>query len=79
MLGPGPTDPVRAGLLPTVRRAERSARLLLIRTAQRRGEGWVYGVGSGIVWDSVAAAELAELRLKLGAFLTGPRRGSRRR
>lgn len=41
---------------------------LLIRTAQRRGEAWTYGVGSGITWDSVPEAELDEVRLKLGAL-----------
>jgi anthranilate/para-aminobenzoate synthase component I len=42
---------------------------LLIRTAQRIGpEAWVYGVGSGITWDSVGEAELAEIHLKLGAL-----------
>lgn len=46
--------------------AVRSA--LLIRTAERRGDGWVYGVGSGITWDSDAQAELEEVRLKLGAL-----------
>lgn len=41
---------------------------LLIRTAERRGAGWTYGVGSGITWDSVPEDELAEVRLKLGAL-----------
>jgi anthranilate/para-aminobenzoate synthase component I len=42
---------------------------LLIRTAQREaGGGWTYGVGGGITWDSDPAAELAEVRLKLGAL-----------
>jgi para-aminobenzoate synthetase len=49
---------------------------LLIRTAARTGaaaagggdEGWIYGVGGGIVIDSDAAAELAEARLKLEAL-----------
>lgn len=41
---------------------------LLIRTAERRGEAWSYGVGSGITWDSVPEDELAEVRLKLGAL-----------
>jgi len=41
---------------------------VLIRTAQRTPGGWVYGVGGGIVWDSDAAAELEESRLKLGAL-----------
>ena len=47
---------------------ERSVFGLLIRTAERTDGGWVYGVGSGIVWDSDAEAELAELRLKLEAL-----------
>jgi anthranilate/para-aminobenzoate synthase component I len=41
---------------------------LLIRTATKTADGWVYGVGSGITWDSDPAAELAEVRLKLGAL-----------
>jgi anthranilate/para-aminobenzoate synthase component I len=41
---------------------------LLIRTARRVGLDWVYGVGGGIVWDSDAAKELDEARLKLGAL-----------
>lgn len=42
---------------------------LLIRTAQREPDGaWTYGVGGGITWDSDPAAELAEVRLKLGAL-----------
>jgi anthranilate/para-aminobenzoate synthase component I len=42
---------------------------LLIRTAERRAEkSWTYGVGAGITWDSDAAAELSEVRLKLGAL-----------
>lgn len=42
---------------------------LLIRTAQRSGEReWVYGVGGGITWDSVAELELEEIRVKMGAL-----------
>ncbi len=41
---------------------------LLIRTATKAATGWVYGVGSGITWDSEPNAELAEVRLKLGAL-----------
>ncbi len=41
---------------------------LLIRTAERAGDGWRYGVGSGITWDSDPRAELDEVRLKLGAL-----------
>lgn len=41
---------------------------LLIRTAERTADGWRYGVGSGITWDSDAHAELDEVRLKLGAL-----------
>ncbi|MEW6753066.1 MAG: chorismate-binding protein [Candidatus Latescibacterota bacterium] len=41
---------------------------LLIRTAARRGEAWAYGVGGGIVYDSDPDAELAEVRVKLGAL-----------
>jgi anthranilate/para-aminobenzoate synthase component I len=47
---------------------ERSVFSLLIRTAARTSEGWVYGVGSGIVFDSDAQAEWEELRVKLGAL-----------
>lgn len=47
---------------------ERSVFSLLIRTAARTPHGWVYGVGSGVVWDSDADAELAELHVKLGAL-----------
>ncbi len=46
-----------------------SARVaLLIRTAERLGATWRYGVGSGITWDSDPLAELEEVRLKLGAL-----------
>lgn len=41
---------------------------ILIRTAERLGDGWRYGVGGGIVWDSDPALELDEARLKLGAL-----------
>jgi para-aminobenzoate synthetase/4-amino-4-deoxychorismate lyase len=41
---------------------------LLIRTASRTGGGWLYGTGGGIVFDSVASQEFAELHLKLGAL-----------
>lgn len=41
---------------------------LLIRTAERSGAGWQYGVGGGITWDSTPEAELEEVRLKLGAL-----------
>jgi anthranilate/para-aminobenzoate synthase component I len=41
---------------------------LNIRTAWRRSEDWIYGVGGGIVWDSDPARELEEARLKLGAL-----------
>jgi para-aminobenzoate synthetase / 4-amino-4-deoxychorismate lyase len=42
---------------------------LLIRTAQREtAQRWVYGVGSGITWDSEAQQELDEMHLKLGAL-----------
>jgi len=42
---------------------------LLIRTAFRHAPGaWTYGVGAGITWNSVAATELEELRMKLRAL-----------
>lgn len=41
---------------------------LLIRTAMRQPSGWIYGVGSGIVYDSDADKELDELHVKLGAL-----------
>jgi anthranilate/para-aminobenzoate synthase component I len=47
---------------------ERSVFSLLIRTATRAADGWTYGVGSGIVFDSVARQELDELRTKLEAL-----------
>ena len=47
---------------------ERSAFGLLIRTATKTEDGWSYGVGSGVVYDSNAEAELEELRVKLGAL-----------
>lgn len=47
----------------------RSAFGLLIRTASRNADGgWTYGVGSGVVHDSSAQAELEELEVKLGAL-----------
>jgi anthranilate/para-aminobenzoate synthase component I len=52
----------------------RATAALLIRTASRGPAGWTYGVGGGIVHDSDAAAELEEVRVKLGA-LGGERRG----
>jgi Anthranilate/para-aminobenzoate synthases component I len=48
---------------------ERSVFSLLIRTAARSAQGWVYGVGSGIVYDSDPRAELEELRVKMGALI----------
>jgi len=50
-----------------------SARVsLLIRTATRLdGDSWEYGTGGGITWDSDPVAELAEVRLKLGALFGG--------
>jgi anthranilate/para-aminobenzoate synthase component I len=48
---------------------ERAVFSLLIRTAARSAQGWVYGVGSGIVYDSDPQAELDELRVKLGALI----------
>jgi para-aminobenzoate synthetase/4-amino-4-deoxychorismate lyase len=47
---------------------ERAVFSLLIRTAARSAQGWVYGVGSGIVYDSDPQAELEEVRVKLGAI-----------
>ena len=41
---------------------------LLIRTAVREPDGWVYGVGGGIVYDSDANLEFDELQVKLGAL-----------
>lgn len=58
---------------------DRSTFSLLIRTAARTPEGWVYGVGSGIVYDSDPEAELAELHLKLGALGAAPARPVERR
>jgi para-aminobenzoate synthetase/4-amino-4-deoxychorismate lyase len=47
---------------------ERSVFSLLIRTAQRSGAGWIYGVGGGVVYDSTPEGEWAELQVKLGAL-----------
>jgi anthranilate/para-aminobenzoate synthase component I len=47
---------------------DRAVVSLLIRTAARAPGGWVYGVGGGIVFDSDAAHELDEVRVKLGAL-----------
>lgn len=47
---------------------DRSIFSLLIRTAVRRGDGWRYGVGSGVVFASDATREREELHLKLGAL-----------
>jgi anthranilate/para-aminobenzoate synthase component I len=57
-----------------------SARVsLLIRTATRlHGDAWEYGTGGGITWDSDPAAELEEVRLKLGALFSGDAPAPRR-
>lgn len=47
---------------------DRSVFSLLIRTAARTSDGWVYGVGSGVVYDSDAESEHRELHIKLGAL-----------
>lgn len=47
---------------------DRTSASLLIRTAQRTRAGWSFGVGGGIVYDSVPSSELAEIALKLGAL-----------
>lgn len=48
---------------------DRCCASLLIRTATSVGaDTWAYGVGSGITWGSRPDAELAEVRLKLGAL-----------
>jgi len=41
---------------------------MLIRTAFRRGDRFLFGVGAGITWASEAASEVAELHTKLGAL-----------
>jgi anthranilate/para-aminobenzoate synthase component I len=41
---------------------------LLIRTATKADGGWVYGVGSGIVFDSDPQAERDELMVKMGVL-----------
>jgi para-aminobenzoate synthetase component 1 len=46
----------------------RTTASLLIRTAGRDRDGWVYGIGGGIVYDSDAAAEYEEILVKLGAL-----------
>lgn len=50
---------------------ERSTFSLLIRTAAKTTNGWTYGVGGGIVYDSNAKTEFEELRIKLGALRCG--------
>jgi anthranilate/para-aminobenzoate synthase component I len=47
---------------------ERAVASLLIRTAEKRESGFVYGVGGGITWDSQAALEREEIETKLGIF-----------
>jgi anthranilate/para-aminobenzoate synthase component I len=47
---------------------DRTCASLLIRTAQRTGAGWSFGVGGGIVYDSEPSSELEEIFLKLGAL-----------
>lgn len=49
-------------------RGDRSVFSILIRTATRSQDGWIYGVGSGVVYDSDAESELRELYVKLGAL-----------
>jgi anthranilate/para-aminobenzoate synthase component I len=46
----------------------RATASLLIRTAFRRGEGWLYGVGGGVTWRSTVEGEWQELQTKLGAL-----------
>lgn len=48
--------------------ADRAVAAVLIRTASRLGDEFVYGVGGGITWGSVADDEVAEVRTKLGAL-----------
>jgi anthranilate/para-aminobenzoate synthase component I len=47
---------------------ERSVFSLLIRTAVKSAQGWIYGVGGGIVYDSDPREEYEELKVKLGAL-----------
>lgn len=39
---------------------------ILIRTAYKTGNTWIYGAGGGIVWDSDPQLELEEARMKMG-------------
>ncbi len=39
---------------------------ILIRTAYKTTNGWIYGTGGGIVWDSDPQLELEEARMKMG-------------
>jgi anthranilate/para-aminobenzoate synthase component I len=48
--------------------AGRSTFSLLIRTATKTTEGWAYGVGGGITYESDPEAELQELETKLEAL-----------
>jgi len=65
-LEPHPRGPY-CGTLGFVRE-DRAVFALLIRTATKSHDGWTYGVGSGIVFDSDPQAELQELAVKLGAL-----------
>ncbi|MBN1962329.1 MAG: chorismate-binding protein [Deltaproteobacteria bacterium] len=56
------------GTLGIVFNKEHSVFNLLIRTASFSNGSWVYGVGSGIVYDSDASKELQEIYTKLGAL-----------
>jgi anthranilate/para-aminobenzoate synthase component I len=49
-------------------RGDRAVFSILIRTATKAPDGWIYGVGSGVVYDSDADSELRELHIKLGAL-----------
>lgn len=57
-----------------LRTEARARHALLIRTAHREADqtAWTYGVGSGVVYDSSAEAEWAELRVKLNALAEEP-------
>jgi para-aminobenzoate synthetase/4-amino-4-deoxychorismate lyase len=59
------------GTLMVLRPGGEAIASVAIRTVEQRGDWWHCGVGSGVVADSVPAAELAEWRAK-ARFLGGP-------
>ena len=48
-------------------RGARSRFSILIRTAEKNAEGWIYGVGGGVVWQSSADDELSRAGAEAGS------------